>query len=94
MDTVFRALTDPTRRKILKLLSGGEMTAGELAQRFPLSAPAMSYHFNVLKQANLISARKEGQQVYYSLNTTVLQDILLFLMELFGVASSEQEGVK
>ncbi|MCS7225249.1 MAG: autorepressor SdpR family transcription factor [Armatimonadetes bacterium] len=87
MDAIFRALSDPTRRKILKLLSKGEMTAGELAEQFPISAPSMSYHFNILKQSNLVATRKEGQQVYYSLNTTVLQDILLALMDLFGVTA-------
>lgn len=84
MDTVFKALADPTRREILRLLGDGEKTAGQLAERFDISAPSMSHHFNVLKQADLISARREGQQIYYSLNTTVFQDLLTVLFDLFG----------
>jgi len=80
MDGAFKALSDPTRREILRLLSRGEMTAGQIAERFSLSAPSMSHHFNVLKSADLISARREGQQIYYSLNTTVFQDVVAALM--------------
>lgn len=80
MDGAFKALSDPTRREILRLLSRGEMTAGQIAERFSLSAPSMSHHFNVLKSADLISARREGQQIYYSLNTTVFQDVVSALM--------------
>ena len=63
MDAVFKALADPTRREILRLLNDGEKTAGQLAERFDISAPSMSHHFNVLKGADLISARREGQQI-------------------------------
>ena len=80
MDVAFKALSDPTRREILRLLSRGEMTAGQIAERFAISAPSMSHHFNVLKSADLISARREGQQIYYSLNTTVFQDVVAALM--------------
>ena len=83
MDAVFKALADPTRRKILKLLNGGELAAGQLAEQFAISAPSMSHHFNVLKQADLISARREGQQIYYSLNTTVFQDVVAAVLDLF-----------
>ena len=84
MDTIFKALSDPTRREILRLLNtGGEMTAGQLADRFPISGPSMSHHFNLLKSADLISARREGQQILYSLNTTVFQEILAVMFELF-----------
>ena len=84
MDSVFRALADPTRRKILRMLGDREMTAGELAENFDISAPSMSHHFNVLKQADLIAARREGQQIFYSLNTTVFQDVYAALLELFS----------
>ena len=92
MDTVFKALADPTRREILRLLGqsapgapgGGEMTAGQLAQSFDISGPSMSHHFNVLKSADLISARRDGQQILYALNTTVFQDVLAMLFEVFG----------
>jgi ArsR family transcriptional regulator, repressor of sdpIR and other operons len=83
-ESVFKAFNDPTRREILRLLNGGEMSAGQLAERFPISAPSMSHHFNVLKQADLVSTRREGQQILYSLNTTVVQDLLRLLLDLFG----------
>ena len=79
---VFRALADPTRRKILRLLGRGEMTAGELAGRFDVTKPSMSHHFATLKQADLILSRREGQVIWYSLNTTVLQDVLTWAMDL------------
>lgn len=83
MDSVFKALADPTRREILRLLNEGERTAGELVKKFSISGPSMSHHFNVLKQADLISARREGQQIYYSLNTTVFQDLMTMFFDLF-----------
>lgn len=82
-DTVFKALADPTRRQILRLLNDREMTAGDIAAHFQISLPSMSHHFNVLKEADLIVARRQGQAIYYSLNTTVLEDILTVLMDLF-----------
>jgi ArsR family transcriptional regulator, arsenate/arsenite/antimonite-responsive transcriptional repressor len=84
MDNAFKALADPTRRRILRLLNDGEMTAGQLAEHFPISAPSMSHHFSVLKQADLVSTRRDGQQIYYSLNTTVFQDVLAAFLELFA----------
>ncbi len=84
MDEVFKALADPTRRAILRLLRQGEMTAGQLAERFPISAPSMSHHFNILKQADLIHTRRAGQQIYYALNTTVFQDLMAALLEMFS----------
>ena len=83
-DEVFKALADPTRRKILRMLSGGEMTAGEIAAHFDISAPSMSHHFNALKAGDLVRTRRDGQQIYYSLNTTVVQDLLTVLMDLFS----------
>jgi ArsR family transcriptional regulator len=80
---VFKSLADATRRDILRLLRRGEMTAGDLAERFDMTKPSMSYHFSVLKQAGLIASRKEGQQVYYSLNTSVVEDLLAVLWDLF-----------
>ncbi len=95
MDTIFKALADPTRREILRLLGqsapgGGEMTAGQLAESFGISGPSMSHHFNVLKSADLISARRDGQQILYALNTTVFQDVLTTLFDVFGL--EEQQG--
>src|SRR3954452_25303911 len=84
MNEVFKALSDPTRREILRTLSQGERTAGELAEPFDMTKPSMSHHFAVLKEADLIRSRREGQQIYYSLNTTVVEDVLTRLWELFG----------
>jgi ArsR family transcriptional regulator len=83
-DDVFKAMADPTRRRIIRLLSGGEMTAGELAKNFDISAPSMSHHFTVLRNAGLVTSRKEGQQVCYVLETTVVQDFLAVLLDVFG----------
>lgn len=79
---VFRALADPTRRKILRLLGRGEMTAGDLAERFEMTKPSMSHHFATLKDADLILSRREGQLIWYSLNTTVVQDVLTWAIDL------------
>src|SRR5947209_20478800 len=83
MNDAFKALADPTRREILRLLRRGEMTAGELAERFPISKPSMSHHFAVLKQADLITDRRQGQQIFYALNTTVVEDLLAIIWDLF-----------
>lgn len=91
MDAVFKALADPTRREILRLLKGGEQTAGQLAERFEISGPSMSHHFNLLKAADLICARRDGQQIYYSLNTTVFQDLLTVMFDLFSKPEGEAE---
>jgi len=88
LDTVFKALADPTRREILRLLSGGERTAGELASSFDMSKPSMSHHFAVLKEADLIRSRRAGQQIHYSLNTTVLEDVLTRLWDHLGLKDS------
>ena len=92
MDAVFKALSDPTRREILRLLSGGEKTAGELAERFDMSKPSMSHHFGVLKEADLVSTRREGQQIWYRLNTTVAQDAMAWVMDL--VQQAKKRGKK
>src|SRR5262249_54521235 len=84
INQAFKALSDPTRRQILALLRKGEMTAGELAERFDMSKPSVSHHFSVLKQADLITSRREGQQIYYSLNTTVVEDLLTGILNLFS----------
>ena len=83
MNDAFKALADPTRREILKLLRRREMSAGELAEHFDMSKPSVSHHFSVLKQADLISARREGQQINYSLNTTAMEDLLAIIWDLF-----------
>jgi DNA-binding transcriptional ArsR family regulator len=88
-NAVFKALSDPSRREILRILSGGERTAGELASSFDMTKPSMSHHFAILKEADLIRSRREGQQIFYSLNTTVLEDVLTRLWEHLGLRNSE-----
>jgi ArsR family transcriptional regulator len=80
----FKALADPTRREILSLLRRGEMTAGHLAGRFDMTKPTMSHHFAVLKEADLLTSRRDGQQIWYGLNTTVVQDLMAWAMDLMG----------
>ena len=81
MNTVFKALNDPTRRQILELLQERDMTAGEIVERFQISGPSISHHLDLLKQAKLVNAEKEGQYVYYSLNTTVVDEIMKWLLQ-------------
>ena len=88
----FKALADPTRREILALLRQGEMTAGDLAQRFAMTKPSMSHHFAVLKEADLIASRRDGQQIWYALNTTVVQDLMAWTMDLLG--DGKRNGAK
>jgi ArsR family transcriptional regulator len=85
----FKAISDPTRREILRLLRRGEMTAGDLAQRFDMTKPTMSHHFSVLKEADLLTSRRDGQQIWYGLNTTVVQDLMAWAMDLIR---SNDEG--
>jgi len=93
MDGVFKALADPTRREILRILNRGEMAAGEIAAHFPISGPSMSHHFNVLKQAGLIRSRRDGQQILYALDTTVVQDLIAALLNLTArQAEARPEG--
>jgi DNA-binding transcriptional ArsR family regulator len=80
----FKALADPTRRAILGLLRRGEMTAGNLAEQFDLTKPSMSHHFAVLRDADLITSRRKGQQIWYGLNTTVVQDLTAWAIDLIG----------
>jgi DNA-binding transcriptional ArsR family regulator len=81
MNIVFKALNDPTRREILELLQAKDMTAGEIADQFNISFPSISHHLDLLKQARLVTSEKEGQFVYYSLNTTVVDEILKWFLQ-------------
>ena len=83
----FKALADPTRREILKLLASGSMSAGELADKFAISKPSLSHHFTALKQADLVRTRREGQNIIYTLNTSVLEDTARFVVDLFSQQS-------
>ncbi|SHJ56670.1 DNA-binding transcriptional regulator, ArsR family [Geosporobacter subterraneus DSM 17957] len=81
MNDIFKALADPTRRKILIMLKEKDMNAGEIADAFNISKPSISHHLSLLKQANLVLSEKQGQNINYSLNTTVFQDILQWFFE-------------
>jgi DNA-binding transcriptional ArsR family regulator len=82
MNTVFKALNDATRREILELLKEQDMTAGDIADRFSMTKPSISHHLDLLKQAGLIEAEKKGQFIIYSLNTTVVDEILKWIIQL------------
>ncbi|HMO36760.1 MAG TPA: autorepressor SdpR family transcription factor [Gemmatales bacterium] len=91
LNEAFKALSDPTRRQILaRLREEGELTAGELAEQFDMTKPTMSHHFAVLKDAGLVRSRRQGQQIMYSLNTTVMEDALGFLMDFFQGKSHDE----
>jgi ArsR family transcriptional regulator len=81
-DTVFKAIADPQRRKILKLLQSGSLTAGQIADAFDITKGSLSYHFNILKEADLIRSERRGQEQVYSLNTSVLEDLAVLVMGL------------
>lgn len=87
MNAVFKALADPTRRKVLELLRQRPMAAGELADHFPVSRPTMSAHFAVLREADLIEARRIGTSIIYQLKLSVLEDALLGFARLFGAGT-------
>jgi DNA-binding transcriptional ArsR family regulator len=81
MNLLFKALNDATRREILTLLKEGDKTAGEIADRFNISKPSISHHLDLLKQAGLVEADKQGQYVVYSLNTTVVDEIAQWFIQ-------------
>jgi DNA-binding transcriptional ArsR family regulator len=80
MNNLFKALNDSTRRQILDLLREGDLNAGDIAERFDMTKPSISHHLDLLRQAGLVEATKQGQFINYSLNTTVLDDLLAWLM--------------
>jgi DNA-binding transcriptional ArsR family regulator len=83
-NAAFKALADPTRRSILAMLRKGERTAGELAEAFDMTKPSMSHHFAVLKEADLITSRRESQTIWYALNTSVVEEVMGWAMELLA----------
>jgi ArsR family transcriptional regulator len=84
LNLMFKALSDPIRRKILLMLKKRDMTAGEIADRFDISKPSISHHLNTLKQAGMVLDERKGQYIYYSINTSVFEDVVSFGMELSG----------
>jgi DNA-binding transcriptional ArsR family regulator len=90
-NNVFKALSDPSRRKILQLLKEKDLTAGEIADSFNISKPSISHHLNLLKQASLVTDERQGQNIYYSLNTTVFQELLSFFLDFIDREGEENE---
>lgn len=81
-NSAFKAIADATRREILRMLREQEMTAGDLAAHFDMTKPTMSHHFAVLKAAGLITSRREGQTIWYALNTSVLEDVVAWALDM------------
>lgn len=90
MQDTLRALADPTRREILNLLKKSRLSAGEICDHFSISGAAVSRHLSVLKEADLIRDEREGKFIYYELNTTVLEEIMLWITELKGGNGHDQ----
>ncbi|OCL26765.1 transcriptional regulator [Orenia metallireducens] len=89
-DKTFKALADGNRRKILILLKEKDLTAGEIAERFSISKPSISHHLKILKNADLVDDRREGQQIYYSLKMTVFQEIMNGFLNIFEGEDSDE----
>lgn len=94
INTLFQAMADPTRRQILQMLNEGDKAAGEIAAAFNISAPSVSHHLSVLKNANLVTTRRSGQSIVYSLNTTVIQELMQTMMGLFKVGETPEGAPK
>lgn len=82
MNSLFKALNDETRRQIVELLKERDMNAGEIAEQFDISKPSISHHLDILKRADLITGEKKGQFVEYSLNTSILEDVINWILTL------------
>lgn len=87
----FKALSDPVRRDILQLLKQGRMSAGDIAGRYDMTGATISYHLKILKQADLIWEEKEKNFIYYELNTSVLEEIMLWITDLRGEGKNDKE---
>lgn len=91
LQQTLRALADPTRREILNLLKGGRLSAGEIAAHFAISAAAISRHLSVLRQADLIRDERVGKHIYYQINASVLEEILLWIAQLKGESDHDPQ---
>lgn len=91
MQATLRALSDPVRREILNLLKAGRLSAGEICAQFAISGAAVSKHLAVLKEADLVRDERQGKFIYYALNATVLEEILLWLKDLKGADSNAEK---
>ena len=92
MNILFKALNDPIRRQILEILKEKDMTAGDIAERFEVGKPTISHHLDLLRQADLVTSVKDGQFVLYSINTTVLDEILKWMIGLQGENKTEAKN--
>jgi len=92
-DSVFKAIADPQRRKILQVLHAGSRTAGDIAAEFDITKGSLSYHFNILKEADLIRCERRGQEQVYSLNTSVLEDLAVLVLDLVRSPVSRRKSV-
>jgi len=95
MEKTFKALADPTRREILRMLNEKSLSAGEIAKAFGISKPSLSHHLNILKNAELVSAERDGQHIIYSINASVVQEFVQYLLDFFQVDDeAEENGVQ
>ena len=91
LQQTLKALADPTRREILNLLKSGKLPAGEIAEHFDITPAAISRHLSVLKDADLIRDQREGKYIFYELNASVLEEVLLWIAELKGESGDEKD---
>jgi DNA-binding transcriptional ArsR family regulator len=89
MNDAFKALSDPTRRKILQLLKESDLSAGEIADHFNISKPSISHHLNILKQAQLVQDERQGQSMIYSINLTVMQEAMGWFLGMIGTKGDD-----
>lgn len=94
LELPFKALADPTRRKIILLLKEQDLTAGEIAEHFDMSKPSISHHLNALKHALLVTDERKGQHIYYSLNTTVFQEVVNWFFNATHISEGGSEDAK
>jgi len=92
MNALFKALADPTRRQIIELLRKKDMTAGEIADQFDISKPSISHHLDLLKQADVVIAVKEGQFIRYSLNTTVFDEMVKWVIDMAETKKTKKKN--
>lgn len=91
MNDAFKALSDPTRRKILQLLKEKDLSAGDIADQFNISKPSISHHLNILKQAKLVEDERQGQSIIYSINLTVMQEAMGWFLGMIGTKGESSD---
>ncbi len=94
MEKTYKALADPTRREILRMLNEKSLSAGDIAKAFEISKPSLSHHLNILKNAELVSAERDGQHIIYSINASVFQEFVQHLLDFFQIGEEEEEDVQ